>query len=269
MQIPLSASGYKFPDFNYYVSLPDHGTHEVRLLWPLVWMLPQLQQRLQGKFSGTGPVTINLLLNVESERLIKDPAQPNPVLNTSGPNNGPCICDSNGLAVYNYDFVFNIVNGALAAAPNYSTVSLTVPANGIGAQFVFDSSLVLQAAIPASNTLLSALLASFLTTPNAAGPVILGNAGVNLLASLGIVASVAGVPFTAATLLAVSPNATGGFTLSFSGPVTGSLTLAAGSVVSGFVPVKSPAHYVSFIPSCNKDECDSNWFATYLETLFV
>jgi len=38
---------------------------------------------------------------------------------------------------------------------------------------------------------------------------------------------------------------------------------------TGALPVNSPAHYYSFVPSCDQDGCDGYWVATNLEILHV
>jgi len=260
--IPLGPTGYSFQPFNYYVSLPDEGSHEVRLLWPLVWMIPQLITRLSGRFSGSGPVTLKLNLNVDSKKLIKDPAQPVPTLNTGGPNNGPCICDTTGSAVFDYTFLFNVVNGSVDTGFT-SSVIFSIPSNGDGSRIVFNSLGDVVLAVPASNTLLLSLLAPF----TGAAAVALGAAGLNLLATLGVTPPVG---TTAATLLQVTSPLPGILSFTFSGNVTGTVpNFVSATVNAGFIDITSPAHYISFIPSCEGDECDGSWFATYLETLRV
>jgi len=224
-----AAAPFAFPTFNFYVTLPcDEECGEVRLLWPLVWMIREIVQRLNGRFTGTGFVSVRLVLNVLSKKLIKDPAQLIPTLNTGGVNNGPCICDSSNAAQFDYDFLFAFApatpTSAFSTLTEGSTVALSGPNNPAIATFFIDpATLALSLIVPPT-----AAFTSFVTIVDA----ILSMAG------------------------------------SGSIPIDPAI-LASLAVAVGAIPVDSPAHYYSFIPSCEQDGCDGYWVATSLEFLHV
>lgn len=106
-------------EFNYYVALPhDQECGEIRLLWPLVWIIRELINKLRGRFSGSGFVSIRFVLNVLSKKLIKDPAQAITTLNTDGITNGPCFCETANAAKFDYDFLFQF-------GPNIATPAVS------------------------------------------------------------------------------------------------------------------------------------------------
>jgi len=220
---------FRFPDFNYYVTLPcDEECGEVRLLWPLVWMIREIVQRLAGRFTGTGFVAVRLVLNVLSKKLIKDPAQLIPTMNTGGINNGPCICDSSNAAQFDYDFLFAFApatpGATISSLITGSTVTFSAPNIATIATFAIDPvTLKLSLLLPASPE-----LTEFLTEINDA---------IAALASFigsGVIPLPIAIPTIAASL-----------------------------------PLDPPAHYYSFIPSCEQDGCDGFWVATSLEFLHV
>jgi len=131
------------PNINYYVMLPNKACSEVRLLWPLVWMIPQLISRLT--VMGSGMVQIPFILNVLSNKLIKDPVQLQSTLNT-GNANGPCMCNTINTTQYNYvfnleyaaippslgasgnaEFIRGSVTFSIPNNPNFLTLQITVP----------------------------------------------------------------------------------------------------------------------------------------------
>lgn len=227
-------TAFQLGTFNFYVTLPcDEDCGEVRLLWPLVWMIPEIVQRLNGRFTlpvgaTEGFVRIIFNLNVLSKRLIKAPAQLITTLNTGGVTNGPFICDASSAAIYDYNFLFRFVPSTIIPPPG-----MEVPAVlGTGSTVIF-------------------------STPN--HPV----AGAFLIDP---------VTFALALRIPIDPAFEAFFeTLDELFGLAGSLiTLDTIPDFIGAIPVSSPAHHVSFVPSCDRnDGCDIFWVATNLSTLRV
>jgi len=249
-------------DFSYYISLPCDSCDEIRLLWPLVWMIPQIIQRLKGRFSGTGVVIVKLLLNVLSKKLIKAPAQAIPTLNTGGVVNGPCICDSSSAAVYDYTFNFNFT--AVEGGP--STVT--------GGILTFS----------APNTPVAVTFTITIDPVTGAVTLALPNININLIAAIlplmplgSVLAFLASVGISSSALTTFITNLMNNSAASLTVTVVGNVITLTGSnetTISFTFPAQSlstlsPAHYVSFVASCDKEECDGYWVATNIETLRV
>lgn len=249
--------------FNYYIKLPCESCEEIRMLWPLTWMVPQIIKKLTG-FTGTGIVTIILQLNVISKKLIKDPAQVTPTLNTGGIVNGICICDSSSPATY--DYTFNLAFASSELGPSVlsttspSTLTFSAPNNPVVAQFAID---------PNTLNLIPQTQQSFINFIAASIGIIFIqfflvdlDEIVPLLALLGI---------SNPTLTNIIDNSTGVPTVSVNGTlivITGNpSTLGSYSIVTpGIFPATSPAHYVSFVSSCGKNSNNNYWVATNIET---
>jgi len=277
--IPLigttATAPYTFPDFNYYVALPCDSCDEIRLLWPLVWMIPQIIQRL--RFTGAGFVKIRMVLNVLSKKLIKDPAQLVPTLNTGGVNNGPCICDASSAAEYDYTFLFAFTAdrgiGTLSSLTTRSTVTFSAPNNATVATFDIDP-VTLALSVPVfgiANT--SAFLATLVT---AILPTLPPLEVVGFLTALGVPAgelTTLVATIGADSVVTVTTNPIPGFitiTVNTSPPTIVPVRLPATPLpVISSIPVSSPAHYVSYVPSCEKEGCEGYWVATNLETVSV
>lgn len=228
---------FKFPDFNYYVTLPsDQQCGEVRLLWPLVWMIKEIVQRLAGRFTGTGFVSVRLVLNVLSKKLIKDPAQIIPTLNTGGVNTGLCLCDTTNSAQFDYTFLFAFAQSntsAFSTLTQGSTVTFSGPNIPSILTFSID---------PVPSCGLSVQPTGSIVDP------------VNFALSLRVTADPALINFL--VLIDEIIN-------------SGGEPLIPIPVFIGSIPVNSPAHYYSFIPSCQQDCNDGFWVATNLESIHV
>jgi hypothetical protein len=117
-ELEPTAGSLTLPDFNYFVRLNNKVCDEARMLWPLVPMIGPIINKLSNNVaisnasSITGPATANFIgklfftlnLHVLSKRMIKDPAQQIPLLNTGTPSDGMCICNSVSSAVWSYKF---------------------------------------------------------------------------------------------------------------------------------------------------------------------
>lgn len=227
-----SANPFTLPDINYYVSLPcDKECGEIRLLWPLVWMIPEIAKRLNiftlttilgpGGQVLPGFVKIRFVLNILSKRLVKNPAQIIPILNTGRIESGPHICNSVNIIQFDYDFLFRfgpsnrtVVGVFPAILDGLSIVNLSAPNNPIVETFSIDpeNNFALSLDIPV-DPILNAFL-QFIENqfPNS--------------------------PFLPTKLIV------------------------------GSLPVFSPAHYISFVPSCEND-CEKYWISTNIETTRV
>jgi hypothetical protein len=201
------------PDINYYVQLPCDECNEVRVLWPMVWIIRELIKKL--RVTGTGFINVKFILNILTKKLAVDPAQLQPTLNVGGATNGPCICDTIGAVQYNYEFFLNYAATSSSLCINApstftgGTVTFSVPNNE---EFVTYS-----IAVPEGNGDITILL------PDPLVPALI-EAGV-------------------LTDPAIDPNTFGART------------------------AFSPAHFISFIHSCDKDKCcDGYWVATMLNT---
>jgi len=281
--VTLPATGTFSPacsPYNYYVNLADDvDCGERRLLWPIVWMIGELINRLSNRFSGTGSVTLRFNLNILSKELIKAPAQAQPTLNTGGPANGPCICDSLSAATYDYVFVFNFVGSGSAAStlssgsvtfsapnnPNVITFSIT-PSSGA---ILTATNFVLNAPVQASSGLI-AILFSLLESGGLLPlpiPGLLSGLIIAALVSLGLV-----VPPAALLNISLDPI-TGEIVITFSdssvAPLRITLAQFASVFAAGSIRVYSPAHYISFIPTVTDCDGDNFWIATNLETFNV
>lgn len=281
--IPLtgttSTAPYSFPDFNYYVSLPcDDQCGEIRLLWPFVWMVQQIIQKLT-RFTGTGFVRVRLNLNVLSKKIIKDPAQLIPTLNTGGLNNGPCLCDSAPAVQYDYTFLLAFAESPTIGAPSVlttgSTVTFSSPNNPRAEVFAIDPTTLGLSHVVNSTASIAPLLFTFLSSMVLILP---SDILANLLIGLGVPPTDPGViyleglsPGTIVPGITVALDQTGALTLTV--PVPGApsfvITVPTSLTVTSSIPSSSPAHYVSFVPSCDKEGCDSYYIATNLETLRV
>ena len=259
--------------FSYYISLPCEFNDEIRLLWPVTWIIPQLIQKLLGKFSGTGNVIVKFLLNIMSKKIIKAPAQVTSTLNTGGIVNGPCVCDSTS-AVYDYTFNFAFVSGSPSSilstvSPSYLTFS--APNNAVAAQFTIDPStlnLIPQTSANLLNFIVGVLISDLISGQDSPFPSTSLPSYVALLASIGAT-SVQIAAFT--TFFDAAQTAGSDITITLTGTT---ITFTATGTFSGtfvfpvpnIVIASSPAQYVSFVPSCEKGDCKSYWVATNLET---
>jgi len=253
-------------------------------------MIPQLvgklnQFTISGASNTIATVTLKLNLNILSDKLIKNPAQFLPALNVGGLNNGPCLCDdSNAAATYDYTFSLSFASpstGAAAALVSPSTVSFSVPndltpivyaidptdyslsqivgSTSIDGQLfqILGSQFLVLNALVTTNTVLTSQIAAYL----AALGVPSTNAGLAKLLAL---------PATdVATGIAFDPS-TDTFTVSFntvpaSSPAPPAIPVDLSTLfdpVTITTPAFSAAHYLTFVPSCNKDKCDSYWVVT-------
>jgi hypothetical protein len=227
------------PVFNYYVTLPcDQECGEVRLLWPFVWMIKEVVNRLAGRFTRSGFVTVKFILNVLSKKLIKDPAQLIPTLNVGGVTNGPCICETANAAQFDYTFNlrYEVVGDAtFATLASGSSVVFSYPNNSK----LFDPIVL---GVPAT----------FLIEPSTLELILPIRASPEFdLVFLGIQASILALVHIVSdccnSSLDIEP------------------TINIPEVI-GFIRVNSPALYFSFIPSIDND---GYWVATNLENLNV
>jgi len=272
---------------NYYVKLACEACEEIRLLWPLVWMIPELFNRVNNKFSlpaptlvngvltpATATLTVELLLHVISKKLIKDPAQANPTLNTGAPVNGPCICDTSSAATYDYTFNFTLegpVTGTVAGLARVTDLQIifSTPNNAAEQTIIVDVSganptFALAVPIIASPSVLNFFVANLVFTIGIDSVLTLPLAA--LLESIGVTIPADAV--IGSTLVTAVPGITPGtvivsFTTGGSPPEVITVTVPMEDII-GTIPVFSPAHYVSFVPSCDKDECDEFFVATNL-----
>jgi len=270
------------PPVNYYVTLPRESCTEIRLLWPLTWMIPQLIQRLSNRYTGAGLVSLQLVLNVLSKNLIKDPAQPQPLVTGT---NLACLCDDTSVASYDYTFTFSLVASATPGAASSvdtnptSSVSFSVPGNPQVAIFYFGASATLLTGdpsaflngVPVNQTQVTAALNAAGIPVNGA-PVILTLARLTLLQSLGVAVPANAVVGT--TTVQVSSTISGqpagvGFLFTFviagSPPIT--VVVDPFFTLSNPFVVVSPAQYISFIESCG--EGCVTWISTNLQFLNV
>jgi hypothetical protein len=192
---------------NYFVKLPCIGCDEIKLLWPLTWMIPEIFNRVNSRFTapaGTITLSVKLQLHVLSNELLKDPSKASPILNTGSPTNGICICNSTGAATWDYTFTFTLTStGTGAATVTALTVTLSDPTNPSVVTFNVD-------------------LTDFsLTQP---------------------------VPISAAFLTFLAET------------IGGSLLPIPTSV--GDLPVNDPAWNISFVPSCDGDDCNRFWYVS-------
>ena len=262
--------------FSYYISLPYEFNDEIRLLWPVTWIIPQLVQKLLGKLSGSGNVIVKFLLNVMSKKIIKGPTQITSTLNTGNIVNGPCVCDSTSV-VYDYTFNFAFVSGSpssVLSTVSSSYLTFSAPNNAVAAQFTIDPN-TLNLISQNSSNLLNFFTGVFTSNLEFNGEFYFINSAdyntyVALLTSLGATsAQIAAFTtyFNAAGALGDTVATTitvAGATIIFT---TGSLTFVFN--VPNIVIASSPAQYISFIPSCEKGDCKGYWVATNLETARV
>lgn len=124
--------------FNYYVELSEIINKEMRLLWPVVWMVNSIIDKIKNKFtlfSGTATIKITFMLGILSNNLIKDPAEFFPILNSGNVDNVPCICNAESTASYGYSFMFNMTNTGSISGITSGTLTFIVPNNITGATF--------------------------------------------------------------------------------------------------------------------------------------
>lgn len=286
--VPSSATVPTTPTYcktySYYVQLTNEACTEVRMTWPLVWMINPLASKVANAYTATLPagvtnatvgIQITLLLNLLSNKLIKDPAQLTPVLNNGNTNNGPCICDSSAAAQWDYTFNFTLsfagaagasgISGTVTnatitlSAPNNPQVLtvLVTPTNSSSTLGAANSTFDLSIPIPSSvgNTQLILLGLTNVESDTTTIDAILEGYGV--------------IPPTGYTSVTFNQNASSPNLIDANFMCSNSCT----SVITfdpfpGAIPIASPAHYVSFVPSC-EDKCDSFWIATNIETLNV
>ena len=255
--------------FNYYISLPCESCDEIRLLWPITWLIPQLIQKLQGKFTGTGNIIVKFLLNILAKRIIKAPAQSNSTLNTGNVINGPCICNSS-TALYDYTFNFAFTSGSPSSTLSLilpSTLSFSAPNNPIIVQFVIDP--ITYNLIPQNQVNLLNLAVS--TIEGFGSSAFLGGLEpviTSIITHLGATSSQLSL-LPAFLTASVSSGITG---VTISGTT---VTLTNGTetytfLATNIITAVSPAQYISFVFSCNKDNKNNNndhesyWTATNL-----
>ena len=270
--------------FNYYISLPCELCDEIRLLWPLVWMIPQIISKLQGKFLGTGIVTVKLLLNILSKKLIKAPAQANLILNTGGVINGPRICDSVAAAVYDYTFIFSFVAGpgspstaSVLSTTSASYLTFSAPNNAVVAQYTIDPvtlNLIPQNSQNTVNLVAGTIAALLVLNDNfidESTPLNNGHAIIEVITFFGATSA----QLAALNIFLYAAYDSPGLSTNVTATLCGTtITLTATGTFSGtfvfpvpnIVIASSPAQYVSFVSSCEKDGCKSYWVATNLET---
>lgn len=249
-------------NFNYYIKLPSQLCEEIRILWPLTWMIPQLVQKLNGKLTGTGIIGINLSLDILSKKLIQDMALANPTLNTG---NNTLIDSSRGLcnSVATYDYLISLAYTGTSSASTLSTtipstVIFSTPNNSMTLQFTIDPvTLNLISQDQANYATFVAATLRIITNQNFGTPPASVGAKLMLLNLLGISS-----PTLTAILTAqpsdVSPTVSiTGATITITG-TTGSYSFT----VPGTFPSTSAAQYVSFVYSHTKNY----WVATNIET---
>lgn len=240
--------------FNYYIKLPRISYNEIRLLWPVIWMIPELIQKLQGKFIGSGNITIKFLLNILSKKIIKAPAQNNLILNT-----GFNSCMNNS-AIYDYTFNFPLISTTGTSILNNLlpwTLTFSVPNNPIFSQFVID---------PNTYDLISQDQENFInlsadTIYGFGQPLVNGGAIIGVITSLGATSSQIDE-----LRVFLEPLADRSLIATASGTI---ITLISGSSsyvfpVPNIVISTSVAQYISFVSSCERGKCENYWISTNL-----
>lgn len=266
--------------FNYYISLPYELYTEIRLLWPIVWIIPKLVQELQGKFSGSGNIIVKFSLNVLSKKLIKAPSQANSILTTDNIVNDKYVCDSTAI-VYDYTFNFAFVNGSpssILSTTSPSFLTFSEPNNSIIAKFVIDPNtlkLISQNSVNLLNIVVSTLI-SYFDYDNVNNSYSFysnyGYAYDAVLTALGATsAQIAefNTFYNNALIINTVANITiAGATITFtaSGTFSGTFVFTSPDII-----IASPAQYISFVLSYNNNKNDykNYWVATNLESYKV
>lgn len=264
--------------FNFNIKLPCESCNEIRILWPLVWMINPIATKIKNSYNltltDTGTesaiVEIKFILNVLSSKIIKGPTQTYGILNKSEINNSLCICNETA-AKWDYTFYFTLTGTGSAG----STVTPTISSATINLSSPHNSSISTILVTPVGNSSLDGKSEFTLSIPMYAseGNTALINAGLNTLLAEGdtvnIVTILQGFGITIpsnATIITVTSNGTILtiiYTVGLNPPIKIEFT-----PIIGYIPVYSPAHYISFVYSC-EDKYRDYWTATNIESLNV
>lgn len=290
---------YSLSVFDYYVRLPNETHHEVRMLWPVVWMIPELINKLgtsrfifstlEGDSGQFGYVSFKINLNVLSSKIVKDPAQQGIILSTDNISNEfdnagvSCAC-KDVITTWNYNFLLqflpaNTMGGAgtlvgitiMVGTPSNSalyTIFITPPLNSPTGTPLTSNNFVISEPIPGNAVTFSATLFTLLALANAnsISPIDVSS----LSATQVIIESYGGDAseiVTGSSINTPTPSPTDMSILFTVDNTSGSSIIEIPVPPIGSIQISSFAHYISFVLTTAKFKIDRQWVATALQTI--
>lgn len=288
---------YLLPTFDYYIRLADKSDHEIRMLWPIVWTIPELINQLGtsrfifSSVSGdvTGYVSFRLNLNILSNKIITDPTQALPVLSTdlNDFTAGQTCGDVVATWAYNFVLAFIPTTPGNAAILNNIMITMYAPNNTLsatilvappavspaGTQLTSDN-FTLSEPIPSSAVTFNMTLINLLSTTNIGtiSPIVVSSAqSANALQAilLSYGADTTNLSLIASGNLILTPTPLPTDT-TISLQVTPNLSVPPETIIvpvptTGYLNISSFAHYISFILA----ESNKEWLATTLEKVSI